>query len=884
VFSLLGVLLAAGLSPSIAAPPPAPQTVTVRATLANGLRVVVLPDKLAPVAMVVTVYGVGSDDDTMPGIAHATEHMMYRGTGDVSAGQFSNIADRMGAQYNAETSNEFTYYYFKLPSVYVDAALHLESDRMTGASMRASDWATERKAIEQEIAARQSVPGYAIGLKLQKLFYGDSVFSQASGGTLESFEKMTAPDIARFYRAWYHPNNATLVVAGDVDPEAVIARVHQLFDAIPSAAIPVRPAVAVAPMASSTISDSLDFPVGIAALMYRMPGIASPDYAPSLILNAVFNSGRGTMADLMTSGKLLLAYDQAGAFPELGASFVMGVPVPPASPKDAAALLSGAIDGYRTGGVPPDLIAAAKLKYLSSQAYSQASISGLALRWAQAVGQRETGPATALDAAANVGDADVNRVLQTYFTPDHQITVLLSPKPTTSTSKVDPKGAVESVAYVPTAAEALPTWAKTELDVPLKIPESRSSDAVIHLKNGLTVVVRSESVSPTVAVKGEIDTDPTLYQPPGREGVAAITSALLSWGTTSYDRRAYQTQLDAVAADVSLGTQFELTITAANFDRGMQLLADGILRPAFPNAGFTVIRDQSVKLRAGLEKLPAVRASVAETNALYPPGDPRRRRTTARSLQSIGLGDVQRWYAFAFRPDTTTIAIVGDVPASQARAAVEKYFGAWRAFGKRPNGEYPPIPVRKSAGETIRVKSAAAVQSHVTLKQVLHLHRGDADAVPLLLANTMLSSGGTGSLLFRELRTRDGYVYSVDSNVSIDRDGASFSIDFASDPKNVNRAQAAAVAIVKRMQRYPVDAVELQRAKALLIAQRVLPLDSYAGIGSHLLDEQQSGVTAAIEDRFWKAIVATTPAQIQIAMKRTLQPDRFLRVIVEPGA
>lgn len=856
----------------------------MRTSLANGMQVIVLPDRLAPVATVVLEYGVGFDDDTMPGIAHATEHMMYRGTSDISAGQFADIADRMGAEYDAATENEFTYYYFKLPSPYVGVALHLEADRMTKASIRESDWTTERKAIEQEIRAHESVPGYKVGLKLRKLFYGDSILAQASAGTVASFEKMTAADIASFYHAWYHPDNATLIVAGDVDPQQVLAQVHDLFDGIASVPLPPRPSVTVSPLTSTTLNDSIELPIPVCALMYRTPGTADADYAASLVVSQVLNNDRGGMADLAASGKILGALTISSALPEIGSSFVVGVPAMNAAPGDAAQLLSGVLADYRTSGIPHDLIAASTLRLISEQAYAQASISGLAFRWAETIGLRQSDPGAIFDAVAGLTDADINRVFRTYYTPAHQITALLRPTSFSAMPKTDAKAGAEDVRYTPSVHEPLPAWAIAALDVPLKVPQSSAFDTVVRLKNGLTVVVRSESVAPTVTVKGEIEMNPQLYEPPGRDGVADLTNLLLPWGTTSYDRKAYDAQLDAIAASLSLGDSFDLTVTSQHFDRAMQLLADGMLRPAFPQAGFDVLKGQLMQAVAAGEKLPSTQASIAEMNALYPPGDPRRRHTTLRSVQGISLGNVRRWYTFAYRPDLTTIAIVGDVSPSQAQAIVRKYFGDWRAVGKRPDFRYPPLPKRSAKGETITVKSPSAAQSEVTLKQIIDVQRADSEYVPLLLANTMLSGEGTGSLLFKELRTRDGYVYNVDSDFDIDREGATFTITYASDPKDVDRAQAAAVAVIKRLQSVPLDDVELQRAKALLLAQRVLPLDSYGGVATHLLEDQRYAATAERTDSFWKALVATTPQQIRDAMRRCLRPDRFLRVIVAPTA
>jgi predicted Zn-dependent peptidase len=146
----------------------------------------------------------------------------------------------------------------------------------------------------------------------------------------------------------------------------------------------------------------------------------------------------------------------------------------------------------------------------------------------------------------------------------------------------------------------------------------------------------------------------------------------------------------------------------------------------------------------------------------------------------------------------------------------------------------------------------------------------------------MLSGEGTGSLLFEELRTRRGYVYTADSNFHVDLNGAEFSVSFASDPKNVSKANAAVVAMIKRLQSHPLAEVELQRAKALLLAQRVLPLDSYTGLAGDMLSGVEEGFeNTGCEHWFWTTLLRTTPAQLQHALRR-VDPARFTRVIVEP--
>ncbi len=877
----------AQVSPIPAIPSPTPEpagdaNAPVRVTLANGMRVVLLPNKLAPVATTLMSYGVGDADDTLPGIAHATEHMLFRGTANLSGGQLAEIAARMGASYNAFTADESTLYYYKLPAAYVDLALRIEADRMTNASIRAADWATERGAIEQEIRAQESAPAYTIGKTLRASFFAGTPFATASGGTVPSFEKMTADDIRAFYHTWYKPANATLIVAGDIDPVAVLAQVHAHFDAAPGGAPPVRKPIAVPALTSASLRETIDFPVGFGVLAYRLPGSEAPDYAPAQVLGEVLNGGRTAFADLAAEGKLLAVLPVTNMFPETGAAFLLGIPANGKPPESVQPLLSGVLDGYRQNGLPPELVDAAKLKLLSEQSYRQSSISGLGLAWADALEHGQPTPDAIHQAVAAVTAEDVTRILRTYFTPEHQLSMLISAKPTHAMTKTDPAAGVEHVGFTPAAHERLPPWAQVALKVPLRAPAEDLTATVHRLPNGLRYATRRETVAPTIVLSGFIRTDAQLYVPAGKDGLSSIVEYLLGWGTTAHERKDYQAQFDAIAGTAKLGTAFTLQVQAKDFERGVELLAEGLLHPAFPASGFAVIKTAETQAVTVMNQLPKTKADLAQRRALYPPGDPRRRDVTARTVGAITLADVKSYYHSAYRPDQTTIAVVGDVAPERAGAVLEKYFGPWTAAGPRPTFRYPALPHSAGQARTVTVKSATNAQSEVTLKQVFRMSREDADYVPLLLANTILSGEGTGSLLFEELRTRRGYVYSTDSDLRVDSTGAEFSISYASDAKNVAPANAALIAIVKRLQTHALPAVELQRAKALLLAQRVLPLDSYTGVADDMLSGSKVGLAfTGSEQYFWDALLRTTPAQVQHALHR-IDADHFLRVIVEP--
>ncbi|MDE2480882.1 MAG: insulinase family protein [bacterium] len=875
VLAIAVACAAGGISRAAASP--------VDATLANGMHVVVVRNRLAPVVTTSLVYGVGGIDDTIPGIAHATEHMMFRGTDDVSSDQFANIATRMGAQYNAETTTIATRYYFTVPASYLDVVLRLEADRMQRARMSANDWKNERGAIEQEVKAHESNPLATALKKMNDAFYGDSPWGRDAVGTVAGFQRMQASDIAAFYKTWYHPNNATLVVVGDVDPQRVLASVQQWFGGIAAVPVPAHPALPLAALPNSTIAQKVDFPISFAVEAFRLPGFAAPDYAATRVLFAALDDGRGALADLSLNGKALAAVGISTAYRDGGAATFVEAPLPGTPAKTGLADLDAVLAGYAKTGIPSELIADAKARLLASQAYEAASIPGQAQEWSEARAIVHRSPSEFYQELERVNADDVNRVMRTYITDGAHIALALEADPSAAMPSSNAAMAKENVTIKADDAVALPTWTDAYFSAPLQAPRDDDRATTFKLANGMTIAVREERFSPTFVVRGAIQNNPDLYEPRGKEGVAQIAAALMPLGTTTYDAKAYEAQLDAIAASVSLGTSFAAQARAQDFDRTIALLADGELHPGFAPDRFAVVARDTIRSLAAVANRPETKADLARLYALYPPNDPHRRHATAASASAVTLADVRRWYAFAYRPDLTTISVVGDVAPERVKAVFEKYFGAWKAVGKKPSMAYPPIKHTQRPSSTT-IASNTSKQSDVTLTERVPLHHGDDDLVALDVANTMLSGEGTGSMLFRDVRKAHGYVYSIDSNLDVGDSGATFLVEFAADPKNVAAAQRTAYATIERLRRLPPTAQDLALAKAMLLSNYTVSLDSYSAVASTLLDDVEHGVNDNDVTRYYRRVLAVTPADVQRAMRRWIDPKRFTRVILAPSA
>ncbi len=193
-------------------------------------------DPLAPVVATAVNYLVGSDEtpEGFPGMAHAQEHMMFRGSPDLTADQLADIGGVMGGNFDANTRESVTQYVFTVPAEDLDVALHIEALRMSGVLDSESEWQQERGAIEQEVAQDLSDPDYVLYAKMRAEMFAGTPYAHDALGTRPSFNATTGTMLKQFHDAWYAPNNAILVIAGDVDPAVHPARGEAALRAHPA--------------------------------------------------------------------------------------------------------------------------------------------------------------------------------------------------------------------------------------------------------------------------------------------------------------------------------------------------------------------------------------------------------------------------------------------------------------------------------------------------------------------------------------------------------------------------------------------------------------------------------------------------------------------------
>ncbi|HEY1868794.1 MAG TPA: pitrilysin family protein [Candidatus Cybelea sp.] len=858
----------------------APQV--ARATLPNGLRVIVVRNTLAPVVTAMMNYEAGSDEQSIPGLAHATEHMMFRGSSSLSSSQLMDAVGITGGDFDADTTPTATQYYFTVPSAYLEIALRAERSRATGVMMLPKDWAQERGPITQEVQQDNSDALNRLFVKMQQRLIGGTPYAKNTLGTVADFAHgVNSAQLLKFYRAWYHPNNAVYVIVGDVDPTATIQKVEEIFGDVPSAPLPARPAVHLGSLQGTIYHDTSDQPYTAIALGYRFPGYDSADYAAGQILGDVLSSQRSTFGGLPYTGKALATQFVTETYPKVGIAVAFGAVAVTTPAQTIDRQLRAIIEEYRKTGVPEDLVEAAKLREISQLEFSANSIEGQAFEWSQAVAiQGLSSPDAMIARYEGVTVADVDRVLRQYLDDRRVVAAYAVSKNNGTLAAGSGQLAKENNAIPPSSHEPLPSWAQNLLDN-LSVPEQTLSPTDVRLSNGIRLIVQPEHTTHTVVVDGEIRNDPQVQEPAGKEGVADVTDSLLPYGTTSYDRVAFQTELDKIAASTNAGTDFGLDVLSSSFERGVQLLADEELHPAFDPSNFAIVRTQSAGELVGEMTAPDHLAQVAQNKALYPAGDPSQRYATPKSVNALTLDDVKSWYASAYRPDLTTIVVIGDTTPDAARALFERYFGAWKATGPKPNVEAPPVP--PNVPTQVNVPATGRVQSAVQLVETLPIVRADPAWAPLQVANAVLTGGFYSSLLYHDLREVHGYAYDVESRVGADRVRATFAVEYGCEPQDVLPAEAQVQAVLGELQRQPIDADRLLRSKALLIGEVPIRESSYDGVSGQLL--RYSALDMPLDQNLVdaRAELSASAASVQAAMAKYIRPDAFVRIVTGPA-
>lgn len=753
---------------SLQVPPIAFQTWT----LDNGLKVLAIPDSQVSSVAVQVWYRVGSKDDPAgrSGFAHLFEHLMFKRTLNMRDEMLDRLTEDVGGENNAYTSSDVTVYHEVVPANHLERLLWAEADRMRNLQVDASNFASERDVVKEEY--RQSVladPYGLLGDAIERHSWAAHPYRRPTIGNIKELNAATLEDVQEFYKTFYRPDNATLIIAGAYDKDALESWVDKYFAPIPRPE-PDIPRVTVrepARAAERRYSEkSPNVPLPALAMSYLIPSAAHPDGDALKVLSAILSGGESARFHQSLIYTQQLA-SEASSWADLRADAgLFGVQVTVAGGKALDALERATLaelDKIRQSPPSAAELARAKIRLLTSLLQSRETPEGRAFALGEAaVNEGDVRRAnTALQRLMAVTASDVVRVAAKYLTARNRVSV----RYTTGPSSVDASAVRPTVAPEKTPVVVTPTRPPAPAPTrPVMVP----TPVVRTFNNGLRVITIPRPGTGLLTARMMVLSGGA-SDPVRKDGTASLTASLLTRGTRTRSATELAQDIEALGAQIDTGAGREtsfaaLNVAVINADAALDLLADVLLTPAFASAEVVRRRTEAIDERTvGLES-PNALAQLAILRRLF--GDSPYGRPTSglpATLKRLRRDDIVRYHHAHYRPDNAALVLCGDLTHTEAQELAEKHFSKWRrpaaALPRRPR--FPLKPIER---HVIVIDDPKMGQSAVTLARPA-LARTDPFWAAAQVANS-LYGGGYSSRLNVEVRIKRGLSYGAGSSIT----------------------------------------------------------------------------------------------------------------------
>lgn len=926
IASLLALPVMLAAVPALAqAPAPQPASVTLKAapvadlvkavdipydrfTLPNGLTVLVHTDRKAPVVAVSVWYKVGSKNEPRgkTGFAHLFEHLMFNGSENAPGDYFGPMKEVGATDLNGTTWFDRTNYYQTVPTGALDRALMLESDRMGHllGAVTQEKLDNQRGVVQNEKRQGDNAPfGLIEYEEYETLYPAGHPYHHSTIGSMSDLDSASLEDVRSWFRDHYGPNNAVLVLAGDIDTATARAKVEKWFGAIPAGPV-VQPVSAPVPTLPAPVARTVHDRVATTRVyrMWAIPGLDNPDYLPlqvgGLILGGLSSS---RLDDGLVRGSqvAVAASAYASVFAQAG-QFVMQADVKPgADPAKAGAALDSKLARLMQDGPTPDELARAATTFAAGQIRALESVGGGGKAATLAEGLLYSGdPAyyrRELEAAARLTPAMVRDALARWLKrPVFALTV----EPGNRTAGGETRGG--DPALLPAAAtSATPTRLAAAADPDRSsIPAAGDAPALdfpaierTSLGNGMKVVFARRSGVPVVSVRVSFDAG-YAADPKDARGTTSLLLRLMNEGTTSLDSSALARAQESLGASIrGIGlpdsTAFELSALTANLAPSLELLADYVRHPALDPAELERVRAQQLASIKAERTDPYSLASRVLYPAIYGPAHPYGYAPSgtgeADVVSRVTRADLAGFHARWLRPDRATVYVVGDTTLAEVVPLLEKSFGNWPSNRMAPPVKDFSAAIPVPAPRIVLIDRPGSPQSMILGGEVIPV-KGIEDTVTLRTANDVLG-GDFLSRMNTNLRETKGWSYGVSSVIN---DRAERLIFMLYAPVQTDQTGPSITELRGEMTRYlgAMGSTAEETALATQGSARELP-GMFETTGA-VLDGVAKIETYKRPDDWFETLAARyraiTPADLDTAARKIIDPSRLVWVVVGDAA
>lgn len=885
-----------------AAPPPLPAIAFEKTTLPNGLQVILVEDRRLPVVAVNIWYHVGPANEVpgLTGFAHLFEHMMFAQTRHIPRGMADRLLEGAGAtDSNGGTGYDQTSYYDTVPSNQLELALWVHADRM-GYLLDVLD--EEALRNQQDVVRnerRETVEDEPYGLVeealAQTLFPKGHPYHASIIGSHADIQNAKLEDVRQFFRSYYGPNNASIVIAGDIDKARARALVEKYFGSFRSSPPVARPEVTTPPITSErrvVVHDRVELP------RVFMGWLTPPAYQPGdtelAVAAEILGGGKSSRLYKKLVYELQIAQDVDASQDSLGLSSTFVIDVT-ARPGVEAGRLEAAIDAelaqLREHGPSQREVERARNSLETALLSTIEKLGGDGLADQLNHYNQYTGDpgylAKDLAHLRSISASDVQRAVRTHLLPQARAVVTGLPgKPVIKdprapkARKAGKAGKTNEVA--PEVAVNPPEAWRAEQPKAgpaprFTLPQGES----FKLANGLTVIHHRKPGLPLVSAQLVVRSG-SADNPASMPGLAGFTAQMLEEGTATRSAPQIADEIAQLGAFLDAGSGTDASMVSllalrATFPQALDVMADIVLRPAFPIA--EVERQRADRMGDLLQQRdePDAVAAVAAAGALYGARHPKGygQLGTEPAIRAVTRDDLLDFWRRHYVPGNAALVVSGDISREELQALAESRFAAWPQAAVPGGGAGDPAG---TGARLVMVDQKGATQTALRVTG-MGPARDTPDFAALQVLNGALG-GMFSSRLNNNLRETRGYTYGISSYFRYDRTPAPFVI-----AGSVRRdVTGAAVSEIFRelgdIRDTPLPAAELDAARDAQALSLPGAFETNADIGASLAEIFVYGLPLDYYARLPGQLSSVTAEQVQAAARTWLAPERMKVIAV----
>jgi zinc protease len=889
--------------------------------LDNGMKILLKPNKNTPMISWQVWYKVGSRNESpnLTGIAHYLEHIMFKGTQVFGKGQIAQSIQLKGGIFNAFTGDDYTAYFENFSPENLELAIRLEADRMKNSRIDHDEVELERNVIVSELEGNKNSPQNVLYETLRTTAFDVHSYKNPVIGWRSDLDNINSTNMRGFYETYYSPDNAVAILVGNFETKNALDLISKYFGKYKKYTgvrpqVPQEPAQ-IAQKKAVIRNGGFSKILGIA---FHVPEFKHKDsFALSVISNFVFSGTSSRLyPKLVDSG---LAVSVSGV-PESSIDpsiFRILVTLnPDADIAQVEAIINAELEDIKNN-VTADEINLAKAQEESSFIYQRDGVydEGLQIGYFEAISSDWTNYAKWVENINNVSVEDVKQVAKKYFVPSNQTVVHLLPDQST-TSLTQPAPALdlpEKVEAFYGATEVEPL-SPEKLKYLMKITEPKFSKKFLskssldldfkkleHSNKGIQIYLREDHDLPLIYMN--------VYFYAGavndlsKQGLAYLTSEMLSRGTLKTDKYTISKLLDLYGADISFsaGTEFSrlsFSTISKNLDKVLDILVETMSEPEFDAEELERLKVQVISRIKQEDDNPSQIVKREISRLIYPKEHPFYTYSVEEriaSVKAISVEDIKAFYKKYYNPKNLLISLVGDINAEKSQALINRCFEKWNmnldnqttlTLEQIDSNLRPVIPNAplKPSEEKLFVMNDKH-QTEVALAHSAEVTRMDEDYYPLMIANFALGGSSLSSRLGTGVRDEKGYVYNIRSGFDAGIGAGMFKVVLGANPKNVRDAITLTKEIITKFLKEGISKTELDVTKSYLInsfAPRNLSSNEVMveTLSQIQLYELGDNYIKTYADR----INAITLEQVNSAARKYIKPESLSAVIVGPQA